>query len=233
MAIYKNTPPVVTNGLVLYLDAANRLSYVSGSTAWNDLSGIGNNGTLINGPTFNPLFGGSIDLDGTDDYINIPYSGSTSGSFTFTIAMKCDTMDLSGSNRQTLFGLSQNGNAAFRQFDFEIWGNAGRGFRGDGGGVENVNFFGYVWNSNGDANSNNVYTITLKATGQSVYLNGQLRSTINQAYTASFNSVVLGTRLAGNLWNGQCYYFSMYTRELSTQEIVQNYNTIKSRFNLS
>jgi hypothetical protein len=141
-------------------------------------------------------------------------------------------MDLNGSNRQTLFGLSQSGNATFQLFDFEIWGNSGRGFRGDGGGVENVNFFGYTWNSNGDANSNNIYTVTLNATGQSVYLNGQLRSTINQAYTASFNSVVLGTRLAGNLWNGQCYYFSIYNRELSATEIQQNFQAQRTRFGL-
>jgi len=232
MAIYKNTPPVVTNGLVLYLDAANRISYVSGSTVWNDLSGIGNNGTLINGPTFNPLFGGSIDLDGADDYINIPYSGSTSGSFTFTIAMKCDTMDSNTATRQTLFGLSQNGAPAFQLFDLEIWGNTGRGFRGNGGSVGNVDYFGYTWSSNGNANNNNIYTVTLNATGQSVYLNGQLRGTINQAYTASFNSVVLGTRLAGNLWNGQCYYFSIYNRELSATEIQQNFQAQRSRFGL-
>ena len=44
-------PQLVTDGLVLYLDAADRTSYVSGSTVWRDLS-AGNNGTLTNGPTF-------------------------------------------------------------------------------------------------------------------------------------------------------------------------------------
>ena len=39
MAIYKNTPPIVTSGLVLSLDAANSKSYVSGSTVWRDMSG--------------------------------------------------------------------------------------------------------------------------------------------------------------------------------------------------
>ena len=62
---------VVTDGLVLYLDAANSISYVSGSTTWNDLSRNGNNGTLVNGPTFNSSNGGSIVFDGTNDYVNI------------------------------------------------------------------------------------------------------------------------------------------------------------------
>jgi hypothetical protein len=222
---------IVTDGLVLNLDAGFTPSYPKNGTTWYDVSGS-NNGTLTNGPTFSSNDGGSIVFDGTNDYINIPYSGSTSGSFTFTITMKCDNMNSIGNNRQTLFGLSQNGNAAYQQFDIEIWGNQGRGFRGNGGGGEGTNFFRYNWDSNGDANSNNIYTITLNSTGHKIYLNGQLKNSINQAYTASFNSVVLGTRLVGNLWNGQCYYFSIYNRELSATEIQQNYNAQKGRFGL-
>jgi hypothetical protein len=60
---------IITDGLVLYLDAANTKSIVSGSTTWNDLSRSGNNGTLVNGPTFNSGNGGSIVFDGLDDYM--------------------------------------------------------------------------------------------------------------------------------------------------------------------
>ena len=59
---------IVTNGLVLYLDAANYQSYVSGSTTWYDLSGNNNSGSLINGPTYNSGNAGSIVFDGIDDY---------------------------------------------------------------------------------------------------------------------------------------------------------------------
>ena len=58
---------IVTNGLVLYLDAANYLSYTSGSTTWRDLSSSNNSGTLTNGPTFSSANGGSIVFDGVDD----------------------------------------------------------------------------------------------------------------------------------------------------------------------
>jgi hypothetical protein len=64
-------PNIITDGLVLYLDAANTKSYVSGSTAWNDLVGT-NNGTLVNGPTFSSANGGSIVFDGVDDYAITP-----------------------------------------------------------------------------------------------------------------------------------------------------------------
>ena len=45
-------PNVVTDGLVLALDAGNAKSYPGSGTSWSDLSGQGNNGTLTNGPTY-------------------------------------------------------------------------------------------------------------------------------------------------------------------------------------
>ena len=67
---FNNGPTIVTNGLVLALDAGDKNSYVSGSTTWFDLTGV-NNGTLVNGPTFNSGSGGSIVFDGVDDYVNL------------------------------------------------------------------------------------------------------------------------------------------------------------------
>jgi hypothetical protein len=69
MAISRG-PKIVTNGLVLALDAADRNSYVSGSTTWNDLSGYNYNGTLTNSPTFSNTNGGIISFNGTSQYID-------------------------------------------------------------------------------------------------------------------------------------------------------------------
>ena len=52
MSLYHN-PNMVTNGLVLCLDAGNTKSYPNTGTTWTDLSGNSNTGTLTNGPTFN------------------------------------------------------------------------------------------------------------------------------------------------------------------------------------
>ena len=68
-------PNIITDGLVLALDAANSRSYPGTGTTWSDLSGNGNSGTLTNGPTFNSGNGGSIVFDGVDD--NISFSGNT------------------------------------------------------------------------------------------------------------------------------------------------------------
>ena len=82
------SPKVVTEGLVLYLDAANTKSYVSGSTTWSDLSRSRNNGTLVNGPTFNSSNGGFIRCDGTNDYIEVLDNNSLDfGSGNFTVVL--------------------------------------------------------------------------------------------------------------------------------------------------
>ena len=78
-------PDLVQNGLVLALDAADKLSYLGTGTVWYDLSGNANTGTLTNGPTFSQANGGAIVFDGVDDYVNIPYNSIFNSSTTFTV----------------------------------------------------------------------------------------------------------------------------------------------------
>jgi hypothetical protein len=55
MALVHGIKPIVTSGLVLCLDAANRKSYPTTGTTWTDLSGNGRTGTFNNmdGTNFN------------------------------------------------------------------------------------------------------------------------------------------------------------------------------------
>jgi hypothetical protein len=61
---------IITDGLVLDLDATNLFSYPGTGTTWSDLSPSGNDATLINGPTFqsDPP---AIVFDSTDDRATI------------------------------------------------------------------------------------------------------------------------------------------------------------------
>jgi hypothetical protein len=45
-------PTIVTNGLVLGLDAADRNSYPGSGTSWFDISGKGRNAPINGSPTF-------------------------------------------------------------------------------------------------------------------------------------------------------------------------------------
>ena len=78
---------IVTDGLVLCLDAADLNSYPTTGTTWFDLAGS-NNGTLTNGPTFSGTgASSSIVFDGVDDYVSVSGNDSTNlpGDYTVEI----------------------------------------------------------------------------------------------------------------------------------------------------
>jgi hypothetical protein len=96
-----HSPKIVTDGLVLCLDAGNPKSYPGSGTTWTDLSGNGNNGTLVNGVGYNSGNGGSLVFDGVNDRVTINASSHTnlsSGNFTisswFYIPTSVDTTNL-------------------------------------------------------------------------------------------------------------------------------------------
>jgi len=60
---------IVRSGLIAKFDAANIKSYPGTGTAWTDLSGLGNNATLVNGASYS---NNGITFDGINDYADIP-----------------------------------------------------------------------------------------------------------------------------------------------------------------
>ena len=65
-----HSPKIVTNGLVLCLDAGNRKSYSGSGNIWRDISGNEEHFTLYNNPVFNRNSNGSpaIEFSGNTDY---------------------------------------------------------------------------------------------------------------------------------------------------------------------
>ena len=98
---------IVTDGLAFYVDAANQKSYPGTGTSWRDLSLGGNNGTLINGPTFDSANGGSIVFDGVDDYTSF---GTTLGNgwSGITVSVWINPSQLTQSNGQRYFIVNAN-----------------------------------------------------------------------------------------------------------------------------
>jgi hypothetical protein len=60
-----------SSGLLLELDAANIKSYSGSGSAWNDLSGNGNNSTLKNTVFFSNTSSGYLTFNGTDSYAQV------------------------------------------------------------------------------------------------------------------------------------------------------------------
>ena len=106
--ILDNIPKnIVTDGLVLDLNASNLSSYPESGSNWYDLSGNGNDGTLANGPTFNS--NGYITFDGSDDYINQTLNtGSFTTEATLIMFLKLNNATPSSPSRTGIERLSAN-----------------------------------------------------------------------------------------------------------------------------
>jgi len=198
------------SSLVLELDAADRNSYVSGSSTWFDLTANNFTGSLINGPTFSSANGGSIVFDGVDDSVNTINVSSLTD---MTIEMWI--YDTRSSGERDI--LSYNGNSGAYTYN-------GSTFRTDGNGLAARVFAGVgnppinQWYRFCYIKNNDLYINETKYTGvgtdrtYGILSFGNTRSDISN-------------RLIGRISN-----IRVYNRNLTQQEISQNYNALKSRF---
>ena len=225
--MYYGTPPIVTNGLVLNLDAANTKSYVSGSTTWRDLSGNGKNGTLTNGSTFSSTNGGSVVFDGVNDIINFG-TGNTFlplPQFTIDIWFKSlGTVPTTGT-QPGLFG-----------FTYGILANltpSGLYFA-----VDNGTDIGGVSVTGTFISDNKWYNATFYHTGTNmgIYINGVFGNSTNRTWDGTGRYPTNGWNLGRDNNNSNLFYpghiasCRIYNRALTQQEVTQNYNALKSRF---
>lgn len=230
-------PNIVTDGLVLYLDAANTKSYVSGSTTWVDMA-AGNNGTLVNGPTFSSANGGSIVFDGVDDYITLSSQlSSLNGNLEASLCIWIKLV--SGSNPSGTSGLIQlssynnaNGNLYFYTDALRVGGIWLDIFRTD-------RLFTGDWAPTFNPTNWHLLTVTTTpgANGWKMYLNEVLRyQSTGQSVVSVDSSLFGGFRLGQNgdsrELQGNISICQIYNRALSATEILQNYNATKTRFGL-
>lgn len=196
------SPKIVTDGLVLYLDAANPQSYLSGSTSWNDISRGGKNFTLDSGIVWNPA--GYFTLV---DNVGATYNGSISTSTTSTLVFWIRSTDL-----QSLFWEGQTTDyyvGAYRIGNKEYYSNSG-----------NPQFFLDT------VDTPNIYDYFPDGRWHMV----EFKSTNLSTWTSQrFNKYGAGTYTFGN---GNIASIMCYNRNLTAQESLQNYNATKARFGL-
>ena len=213
---------IVTTGLVLNLDAGNTASYPGTGTTWTDLSGLSNNGTLTNGPTYNSANGGSLVFDGVDDYINLNFAftqSSSANSYTIVMGAKLST---TSSARRQLWGSDNAG------YD---WGfGAGDGTRFTIFSGENI-YTGRTQDTNW-----HIFTAQWSSSfGTRLYIDNVLDiSTTNIDYDSSISATTSIGRNPGfgEYWNGNVSFVQLYNRALTAQEIQQNYNALRGRFGI-
>jgi hypothetical protein len=210
---------IINSGLVLALDAADRNSYPGSGTTWSDVSGNGNSGTLTNGPTFS---NNSIVFDGTNDYVNTSittaYNDFTIGVWFKQVGNIIGYQRLVDKDYISGFWIGRNASVA------NSWG---------GGVLESGDPYGrFITLTDG-----NWHYIVSKREGSihTIYGDGITNTISGNVSTSALSGVqiTIGTQQGiGAYLNGNIAQVSIYNRALSSQEISQNYNAQKSRFNL-
>jgi hypothetical protein len=218
---------IVRDGLVLDLDAAKLDSYPKFGTTWRDITFNQNNGTLVNGPTFNSLNGGSIVFDGTNDYTSLNFINPYQETVIVWVKSNTATWNQDGwisSSRR------QNGHIIHPNIGTT---NVGVYILNSGAGATLI---GTITPSS--ITQPNMYCITTNGSNShKIYLNGSLVTTnttpITRTTTPTSQTYEIGKDdTVSRYGNGSYYNVLRYNRELSAAEILQNYNATRGRFGL-
>jgi len=221
------TSNIITNGMIFNLDASNPTSYSGTGTTWIDLV-AGNNGTLVNGPTYDSTNGGSILFDGVNDRVStFPTKLIDTSSKTIDVWFKSTS-----SVRQGLCGTrTNNGITAGWVFTINRTTSGRLSYFHTGSGVAE-----FIAGISTNTWYNAVVTHDSTTGIAKVYLNGTLLGSSNVgSITSSTYNGVIGDEddtIPSCPFKGNIPKVTMYSRVLSDTEILQNFNATKSRFGL-
>jgi hypothetical protein len=214
-------PNIITDGLVLALDAASPRSYPGSGTTWYDLSGNGNSTTLYNSPTYTNNNVHTFNFDESNDYAKV----NNTGILPTTAYTKIAAFRPESSTANIISGGSDG------QHAFWMGGTSTTLQSGHNGSWATVSY------SPGDMlNQWWIGAVTFNtSTGWVLYLNGEQVDTSSSTTTfTNGNTVRIGAYYdAANLFDGDIANVFIYNRVLTATEIAQNYNAQKSRFELS
>ena len=223
-----NITCVSNSGLVLHLDAGNSASYSGSGTTWNDLSGNGSHVTLTS-TTFNSASGGSIVFNGSSSYAN--FNANIGSTTAVTVDMWVKTNSLNAPTGSMYFGFGQ----------YDVWTDTGNiGYNTSSGDQYGITSARAKDLGIEGAWKHMVFVMNVGSkTNNKIYVNGvsQTMSQIQGVFSSvnsNFNSGtgrIAGWRNDSNwLMNLNVASFKIYNRELSQQEITNNFNASKQRF---
>ena len=210
--------PIVTDGLVLYLDAANTKSYTGTGTTWYDLTKNGNNGVLTSGPVYNSENGGNITFDGVDDYVNLGNPNSLD-ILNFTICTWAKSTSFSD-YQNIIFKGSLTGQYGINLESSGRWSIQ-----------PNNTFPGWFINDYLELNTWYFFCGTYDGTKITAYRDGVQKAQYSSPQSNYGSVVTVGADIYNNRYfNGKISSVQIYNRPLTSSEILQNYNSTKSRF---
>ena len=214
-------PKTVTDGLILYVDAANPKSYPGAGLTWTDLSGNGRNLTLSANTSFTADKGGGLTFI-TDSNASVSTTFSISSGFTLSVWVKHATLGTAEIQRYITIspdaaGLRKNSTTATRLQTYFLNSTAT---------LRQTELDGQIF-------INNYYnfTSTYDGTVLRLYNNGvqvsSLTTTDIMRTPTAIQLSAIGESMLGNI-----YAAKVYNRALSATEIQQNFNALRGRFSL-
>jgi hypothetical protein len=225
--------PIVTDGLVLAMDAGNLVSYESGSTIAYSMTGS-LSGSLVNSVGYTLNNGGGFDFDGINDHIDLGDQSSldfTNGVFSIECWVYFPSSWTGGSQYPNL--VSKGATAGWDTdgwalFGFRDWG----GGKSWGLGIRNGATARIVSIGNRATDEYLHIVATLDGSTMKLYENGVQVSTNSQTINPASNNtkVYIGRDAASNYFPGKIANVKAYNKTLSDSEVLQNYNAQKARF---
>jgi hypothetical protein len=235
-----NGPSIIKDGLLIYLDgnSPNSYSKTLKGTTLKDISGNGNNGTLVASPTYDST-DGFFTFNGTTQYINCGNSSN---------------LQITEGSVSTWIKIPVTGNAGFRgiitkqnawglfaidrvlcAFDWGNYLNTAPLNIANGIRSTDVNLGTNTWTNVAMTFTQTIGTILPGPPNNNVviYVNGSpvlTTTTLHVDHTASIQFAwanFTGQYLSCNLAQGL-----VYNKALTQEEILNNYNVTKSRFGL-
>jgi hypothetical protein len=247
MCVNRDYESIVTDGLIVNLDAGFTPSYPRNGTTWYDISGNENNFTIYNSTSFSSDNSGLLIFDGVDDYCRSTNPINLSSYSAVTVQVIPYSVE---NNVGMIYESSNDWNGNAGGFGLNVNSN-GYGY--------SLNLSHFYWNTNGGtntgarnfiSNTSNNFTVLTKvliknnSDGLQDYVNGSRvsyeispwgtgTSTIGNTTNFRNDHIFIGSRGGTGSWfQGKISNFLVYNRALSPSEIIQNYNAQKGRFGL-
>jgi hypothetical protein len=224
---FAHSPQIVTNGLVLALDAGNTKSYPGSGNTWYDLSPYKANMTLFNAPTFTNSGATSyLSFDGSDDYgsttVSVPDS-TTGDRCCFECwcygPMNNATMLMAwGTGIQDIFIF--NGGIGFNTYNSDVYGISSTPLVNAWKHIV-INFY------RGDYTQGSIY---VNGVQQSLSYYNSVQNNSNARFAGGALRIAAGGD--GYYGNWRFNVVKVYNKALSSNEVLQNYNALKGRFGL-
>ena len=227
-------PPIVSQGLIGYWDAGNPYSYISSGTSWKDLSGLASAGTLTNGPSYSFDRGGTITTDGSDDEINFGDTCDSANNATVCVMARIKTLPATTTFGTIIF--KYQASPARANYLINVNNTAIQAGYNTSGTFRLLQ----TAQSNGGITADKwilfgaTFEQATTTTNIALWTNGVQFASANRLDNLAANTgdLTLGRVVGIEPLNCEYAVLAIYSRALSSAEMLQNFQSLRGRFNI-